>query len=231
MDDGLKKLIDDYQPSRETIKAMSQVSLLATVGPSASGKTTIMRALAASDQQFKVVVGETSRPLRPGETERADMMVRSRDEIIADLKAGNLTQAVIGPSGDLYCTHINNFPRQGIGLFPLVPLGVRQFRSLPLKFFTAAFIVPSDFELWQGWLDRQQQVSGWTAEQRAGRVAEAKTSYEFALNDKEIRFILNDDIQRAARRLAQVGHGRAPDDEDLARQTAEGNYNRLGKIN
>lgn len=228
MTDELKKLVDSYRPSPQTLEAMAEVRLLATVGPSASGKTTIMKALAAADPQFKLVVGETTRPLRRGEKEGEDFITRSQNEVIDDLKAGLLTQVVIGPSGDyLHCTHVSNFPTDGIGLFPLIPQGVRQFRALGLKSFAAAFIVPADFRAWRSRLDRQAEISGWSTEQFAGRLAEAKKSYEFALNDKEMSFILNDDIEKAAGRLRQVGHGQEPDDEAKARQICEDNYHKL----
>lgn len=231
MDVDIKTLVASYQPSSETLRAMHKVSLLATVGPSASGKTTIMKALAEEDARFKLVVGETSRPLRPGEKEGVDFYTHTVQEIINELKAGRLTQVVVGPSGDyLHCTHVNNFPTEEIGLFPLIPQGVRQFRSLNLKMFTAAFIVPVDFEKWTSWLGNHAKTSNWTYQQYKGRLSEAKTSYEFALNDKEIHFVLNDDIDKAAERLKQVGFGKEPDDEETARKIAQKNFAKLRAI-
>lgn len=226
-DQELRQLVANYQPSAETVNAMSQVSLVATVGPSATGKNTIMKALAQSTTDVKFVVGETSRAPRPNEQAGVDLFFRTKPEIIADLKAGKLTQVVIGPNGDLYCTRVDNFPTNAIGLFPLIPQGVMQFRALPLKFFAAAFMVPASFDLWQQWLAKQSQLSSWTPEQLAGRLAEAKKSFEFALSDQQIRLVLNDDVNQAAKRLEQVARGQAPDDEFLAKQTAQANYQKL----
>lgn len=228
--DELKTLIDRYQPSAETVAAMRKVSLLATVGPSATGKSTIMRALSESNRRFHFVVGETSRTARANEQNGADLFFRSREAILADLQAGRLTQVVVGPNGDLYCTRVENFPTGKISLFPLVPKGVVQFRALPLKFFAAAFIVPAGFELWQQWLAKQAELSGWSQEKLVGRLHEALASHEFALSDPQIRFVLNDNVPKAAERLAQVAGGQAPEREEGARRQALINYQKLKEL-
>ena len=230
MTDDLKALVETYQPSAATKSAMSEVSLIATVGPSGSGKSTIIKTLANSDPEFHFVVGETSRSPRPDERDGVDLHFRTQAEILADLRNGKLTQAVRGPNGDLYCTRTDNFSRTGYNLFPLIPLGVRQFRDLPLKFFAAAFIVPATFELWQSWLKKQAQNSNWTKEKLAGRLAEAKLSYEFALKDTQIGFVLNDEINKSAKRLAQLARQQPVDDQQRAKEIAHDNYDKLLKL-
>lgn len=230
MDADTQKLVHDYKPNAETVAAASHIKMLATVGPSASGKSTIMRTLASEDAHFGLAVGESSRPQRPNEYQHQDMIHRDEVEILADVKAGNLFQVVMGPNGHLYCTRPQDFDPKKINLYPLIPLGVRQFRALSLQFFEAVFIVPASFENWLQWLDEQARLSGWSEEQKSGRLDEAKTSYEFALNDPEIYFVLNDEIDKAANRLKQVGLGQAPDDEIQARKIAKANFAKLIKI-
>lgn len=228
--DELKKLVNNYQPNKKTLEAINQVSLLATVGPSATGKTTIMKALAAMDSNFHFVVGETSRQPRPSERGGVDLFFRKRGDILDDLKAGRLTQVVIGPNGDLYCTRVDNFSSSKINLFPLIPLGVKQFQALPLKFFATAFIVPDSFEHWQQWLKKQTLEGQWNEEKLRQRLIEAKTSFEFALHDPQMNFILNDQPQKAARLLQQVAHGQKPAGEEQAREVAQQNYAKLLKL-
>lgn len=229
-DDELKKLVDAYGPSQDTLESMAYVSLMATVGPSATGKTTIMKTLAAADPAFHFVVGETSRRPRPSEQNGLDLFFRDRDEILADLKAGRLTQVVIGPNGDLYCTRIDNFSTSKVNLFPLIPLGVKQFRALPLKFMATAFIVPDSYEHWQQWLKKQAAEGNWNQEKLRQRLLEAKSSFEFALKDPQMNFVLNDKLEKAAGRLSQAAHGQKPDDEAQARHVAETNYVKLLKL-
>ena len=140
---------------------------------------------------------------------------------------GELVQVALGPNGDFYCTRADSYPEKGVGLLALVPAAVRGFRRLPIKKFHTAFIVPASYELWQSWLKKQAEASGWDEAKLAGRLAEAEQSYKFALADEQMRFVLNDDVGKAAERLRQVGLGQTPDDEAEARQTAEENYQKL----
>lgn len=226
-DEELRQLVENYQPSDETAKAMEEVSLIGLVGPSATGKTTIMEYLARSNPAFHYVVGETSRQPRDNEQNGVDYFFRYKDEIVQELQQGKLIQAIIGPNGDLYCTRAENFSQSAMNLFPLVPLGVKQFRALALRAFETAFVVPAGFDLWQSWLAKQAKAGDWTAEKLKGRLTEAKESFEFALNDKAMKFVLNDTTEKAVRRLQQVARGQSPDDEAQARTTATDNYHRL----
>jgi guanylate kinase len=227
MDGELSTLVQTYKPNQQVLNGVSKIKLLATVGPSATGKTTIMKALAKSRPDVHYVAGETSRTPRQGEKPGTDMVFRGQDSILQDLHTGTLIQVVTGPNGDLYCTKLEDFPLDKFCLFPLVPLGVRQFRSLPLAFFETAFIVPYSFEKWQSWLHRQAQISNWSQEKLQGRMNEAKNSFEFALNDESMHFILNDQVDKAAERLYQITQRQTPNDEELARHTAEDNFAKL----
>ncbi len=229
-DDELRKLVADYKPNSQVLQALAKIRVLGTVGPSASGKTTIMKALVESLSQVKFILDETSRASRPGEIDGVDFLFRTKQEILADLKNGKLVQVAIGPNGDLYSTRLGSYPMDAIGVIALVPPAVREFRQLPIKSFAAAFIVPKSFDIWQDWLAKQAQAASWSEEKLQSRLAEAKQSYEFALNDKIIRFVLNDEIDRSTRRLQQVLGGQLPADEELARATAEQNYQQLLRL-
>ena len=225
-DQELKDLVDKYKPNPQVLEAMSRIKVVCTVGPSASGKTTVMKALVEQSQDFEFVLDETSRQPRAGEVDNVDFLFRTTDQIIADIQSGNLVQVALGPNGDFYCTRPQSYPL-GTGLIALVPAAVKEFRQLPIGSFKAAFIVPATFELWQDWLNKQARLSNWTHQQLAKRLDEAKVSYEFALNDSAMKFVLNDNVNAAARRLAQVADSQAPSDEYQARQVAQTNYQKL----
>lgn len=226
-DSQLKKLVDSYQPNDEVRQMMQRINLLATVGPSASGKTTIMNKLVQESKHVHFVLDETSRAPRKNEIQAVDFLFRSRENILEDLKRGDLVQVALGPNGDLYCTRPTSYPHLGIGIIALVPAAVKEFRKLPIGSLKTAFIVPKSFKAWMGWFEKQAQDSGWSEQQRNGRLAEAKLSHEFAIHDKEINFVLNDDINKATRRLLQICEGKAPSDEAKARIVAKNNYQEL----
>jgi len=228
-DEELRELITNYQPNPDVLASMADIKILAVVGPTASGKTTLMEALAKSNPSYKIVLDETSRRPRTGEKHGVDFLFRTREEIVDDAQKGNLVQIALGPNNDLYCTSPQNYPHNGTSLIALVPAAVLEFRELPIKSFKAAFIVPGSYEQWQQWLAKQSRDSQWSDEQLSKRLAEAKENFEFALSDKDMNFVLNNETQSAVDRLLNLANGELLVDEPLAKQTAEGNYHRLLK--
>lgn len=209
---------------------MANIQVLGLVGPSASGKTTIMKALIKVLPRVKFILDETSRAPRPNEVNGVDFLFRTKEEILQDVKAGKLVQVAIGPNGDLYCTRLASYPTGAVGVIALVPPAIKEFRQLPIKSFQAAFIVPYNFKAWQQWLAKQAKAGNWDKEKLQSRLLEAKTSYEFAFNDKSIQFILNDEIDQAVKRLEQVVAGQPLADEQQARTAATENYAKLLKL-
>lgn len=226
-DDELKRLVDNYRPNQKVLAGMANIRVLGTVGPSASGKTMLMKTLVKISPKFRFILDETSRTPRRGEINGQDFLFRTKEGILADLEKGELVQIAIGPNGDLYCTRLSSYPNWATGVIALVPAAVMEFRRLPFKSFTAAFIVPFKFTAWQKWLAKQAKAGEWTEEKLQSRLAEAKRSYEFALADKNICFVLNDDIDRAVDRLLQVAENQSAADESQARAAAKENYAKL----
>lgn len=223
----LQALVNSYEPNGKTLEAIAKLRLLATVGPSASGKTTLMQAAIATSPEMHMVMGETTRPPRKTEQPGVDYIFRDETEVIADLKQGNLIDVVFGPSGGLYCTQPSGYSTQGTNTMALVAAAIETFRNLPFKFFQTVFIVPESFERWQQWLKKQAEVGEWQPQHWHGRLNEAKQSHQIALSDPKMRFVLNDEIEKGAKRLLQLAVGGAPEDETLAKRTAEANYQKL----
>lgn len=226
-DEQIKNLIDNYHPNADVIEAIAQIKLIATVGPSSSGKTSIMQAAANMSDQIHVVLGETTRSPRTSEVAGVDYLFRSRDEVIEDIKAGNLIDVVVGPNGDLYGTRRRSFDKDKINTMAAVASTIDNFRKLPFKLFKSVFIVPVSYELWQSWLKKQADVGHWTAEQWLGRLAEAKQSYKIGLRDEQMLFILNDEIDNGAKQLLQIASGQVPDNQEMIKKVAAENYKKL----
>lgn len=226
-DDELRSLVDNYRPNEATLKAISQLKLVATVAPSSSGKTSIMQAAAQINPDIHVVLGETTRKPRLTERPGVDYLFRSHDEVLAELKRGDLVDVIIGPSGGLYCTRPVNYKMEAINTMALVAAAIPTFRNLPFKYFKTVFIVPASFELWRSWLDKQAEIGGWTKSDWHGRLEEARQSYQIALADREMLFVLNDDLSKATARFLQVANGQEPADNGVAKQVAAQNYAEL----
>lgn len=218
----LKQLVDDYQPTGETLKKLQTVNLITVVGASASGKTTLMQMLSKARPEIKLVGGDTSRPPRPDEKNSQEYAFRNLPAMVEDLKKGRYVQVVMMPSGDLYGTRLSDYPVGGTGIMAVLSHAIPLFRQW-FGGLTTVFIVPASYEAWQGWFS-QRQI---TAEGQLKRLKEARDSYESMLKDSDVNFILNDNLDDALRRLLQIVNRQKPADEPKARKIAQKNLAQL----
>jgi hypothetical protein len=133
----LERLVEDYQPNAEALRQQRRVALLMTVGASNSGKTTLMRA-----SGIPRVIGDCSRPARPGEQDGVDYHFRTLEDMVDDVKAGKYVQIALGPAGDLKGTRASSYPAGGTAAIAVVPSAIQTFRELPFERTETAIIVP-----------------------------------------------------------------------------------------
>jgi guanylate kinase len=214
----LEQLVANYKRSPEVSLQLSKLTLVMTLGPSGVGKTTLMRA-----SELPMVLGDASRDPRPHEQNGVDYWFRSFDEMLADAKAGTYVQIAAGPEGDLKGTRAGSFPSQGVATFAVVATAIESFRTLGFAQTKTAAIIPPSFDEWM------MRLGGHNIddEKIQRRLREARPSLEFALNDSQTDFILNDSVEAGAARLLQVAAGQTPDNADQARRIAENILDRL----
>jgi guanylate kinase len=85
-------------------------------------------------------------------------------------------------------------------------------------------VTPPTFIEWMERIDRNNVES----DQLSKRLEEAKRSFHFALNDPQVHFILNDDLDKAVYQTKMLVSGK-PDEarQTLARRAAEDIYKEL----
>ncbi len=225
-DVSLPEVVAEYQPSASVLRSLQNINLIAVVGASASGKTAIIELAAETIPDLHMVGNETSRARRPDEPEGLEYRFVSQEQMLASMQRGEYVQVALGKTGQLSATRLSDYPVEGTGLIAIWSSAVPTFRKLFPKLRTV-FIVPDSFDRWMEWFsERSKDIS---EEEKAKRLSEAKISYQFALKDPDVIFILNDELERAVERIAQVGTGKVPDSQDRARQIAKNNYIRLLK--
>ncbi len=228
----LRELQPTYEPNERVLKGLGEIGVLGLVGTTASGKTTSTSRLAKDyPELFGYVLNETGR--RPRETDLVgvDFIYRSVEEFAEDVEAGEMVQYVISELGDIYGTRLSSYPKGKTGILPMVPKAAKHFRQLPFKSFDAAYVIPDDFDRWYNvQLAKHEKASGWTPEQRSYRMQEAAENVEQALADGQMKFVLNDEVERATERILQIARGEKPDDEDAARAVATQSLERLKEL-
>lgn len=216
----LPELVKGYEILPETKARISSVDLLMIVGATGVGKTSIIKRL-----NIPFVITDTTRPVRPDEIDGSDYYFRTDyDQVAADIKARKFVQVNIFPTGDFYATKASSFPELGFAVYAVVADKISEFRQLGFNDTITAFITPPTFLEWMGRIDRHNAES----DQLAQRLEEAKHSFNFALNDKDTHFILNDDLDMAVHQTEMLLNGKADADREAkAREAAQQIYQEL----
>jgi len=210
----LPELAKNYEPAEDVHSHIGKVSLLMTVGPSSVGKTTVMRGL-----ELPYVPSDTTRVRRRGEVDGVDYHFRDDYSAVADdIVDGRFVQIVIGPGGDLYATKDSSYPESGPATMAVMTDVIPVFRNLGFKRLIGAFIVPPDYSEWM----RRISVRNFNDEDLQKRLAEARRSLSFAIQDKQMHFILNDEPTLAISQTKNLLEGRTDKDrEEKAKSAAE----------
>jgi len=196
----LPDLVRNYQAPPETIAQIGNVDLLMIIGPTGSGKTAIIKRLG-----MPFVPTDTTRPKRPDEIDGLDYFFRTDyEQIVSEIKNRQFVQIAIGPTGDFYATRANVYPRIGLAVYAVLADVIPQFRQLGFSETISAFITPPNFLEWMNRIDKNNIES----DQLPKRLEEAKRSFNFALNDPGIHFILNDDLDKAVYQTKMLVNGK-----------------------
>ncbi len=208
-----KKLQDGYALSGSTKEHLGMVDLIAIVGPTGVGKTSIIKKL-----DMPGVVGDTTREPREGEKNGKDYLYRSDYlDIVAEIKAGIYAQFVVSRSGEMYGTRSYSFPDEGMCSMAIIATAMPVFRNLGFKSVSAFYIMPPSYKEWMRRLSEQKRSD------LLNRIDEARQSVSQAAdNPDEYTFILNDDIDQAASDIHAVLSGKEIDQHrlELAQDTA-----------
>jgi guanylate kinase len=106
-------------------------------------------------------------------------------------------------------------------VYAVVAEKIPQFRQLGFNETTTAFVTPPSFLEWMDRMDRHNVES----DQLAKRLEEARRSFNFALNDNQTHFVLNDNLSSAVHQTTMLMNGEIDEArEQKAAQAAQKIY-------
>jgi guanylate kinase len=225
----LPKSRESYINSNQTERErwLGRITLWAFVGPTVSGKTTLMNELENRlPNEFVRVVGYTNREIRSNEIDGVDYHFINTEQMRDMHNRGEFLQLECLPSGDVYGTRLDSYHEGRINMFAVAAQALANFRLYGFEKVKPLFIVPDSNLVWRERLNQQ----GIPIDKIPKRIEEAITSYETALNDDEMQFILSDKIEDALNRIILFINGKKIYDEDRAKITAAINLDKL-KLN
>lgn len=216
-DDFLKllpELAKSYQAPAQILARVSDVDLLMVVGASGVGKTSVIKRLGVP-----YVPTDTTRPKRPEEIEGLDYFFHTDyQQLVDDIKSRQFVQVAVGPTGDFYGTRASLYPQVGMAVLGVLAEVVPQFRTLGFSDTLTVYITPPTF---LEWMDRLGRIS-FDRDQLLGRLKESKFSFNYALNDSQIHFILNDQLEAAVHQTNMLLNGKVDQErEQKAREEAQ----------
>ncbi len=207
------KLQQSYKPSPEVLERLANIELVAIVGPTGVGKSTLIESL-----QIPTVLSTVSREKRPGEKDKRNYyFVHDYLEVIDQIKQGRYVQFLVSNSGEFYGTHIDNYPQSGQCVMAIFAGAVDNFRNIGFKKITQIYIMPPSYIEWM------RRIGGVRTKDLLTRISEARDSIMMALEDESYHFVLNDNIESALQDVRKILNGEEVDQHrtELAVGTAD----------
>ncbi len=218
-----KKLESTYQANEEVRSSLSKIDLIAIVGPTGVGKTTIIDSLG-----LPYVKSDVTRAKRPGE--KKDKNYHFRDdylEMLKEIKDGKYVQFVVSGSGEFYGTRASSYPKQGACTMAILAHAIPDFQKMGFNRVLPVFIMPPGYVEWM------RRIGNIRSGDINERITEAIKSMNIAIRDDHFKFVLNDSLDLAINDIKKIIAGEPVDNHRtlLARETADVLLEKLGDQN
>ncbi len=188
------KLQQSYKPAPEVLERIANIELIAIVGPTGVGKSTLIESM-----QIPTVLSTVTRDKRPGEKDKRNYyFANDYLEIIDQIKKGRYVQFLVSNSGEFYGTHIDNYPQSGQCVMAIYAGAIANFTNIGFKKVTQIYIMPPSYIEWM------RRIGGVRTKDLLTRISEARDSIFMALGDEQYRFVLNDNIELALKDIKLI---------------------------
>jgi len=199
-----REVLKHYHVSDEGRKVLEQTKLALLVGPSLSGRNTILRELIKTNEYHFIISDTTRKPrINDGVLEKngVEYWFRSEEEVLADLRAGKFLEAAViheQQVSGISMREIKKARQEGkVGVTDIEIAGVRSI--IEAKPDTIAFfVIPPNFDEWQRRLKSRGAMS---IVETKRRLTSALKELESALEHPYYTFVVNDKIENALEQI------------------------------
>jgi guanylate kinase len=205
-----KDALASYRPSERATKALEGLNLVLLVGPTSSGRNTVIREL-VDNHNFQNIISDTTRPPqhRDGRMEEngVDYFFRSEEEMLNDLRAGEFLEAAIIHEQQVSGISIRELERaknsNKIAITDIEPQGTDNvMRSKPDS--KAIFLIPPNF---QEWMNRITGRGRMTEHELRNRLQGALKEFDAALAHKYYHFVITENVAHSAALIEGIVRG------------------------
>lgn len=193
----LKALQSTYRANPEVLRQLSHINLLAVVGPTGAGKSTVVR-----QSGLPFVVGDTTRAPRENEIQGRDYNFRTDAEaMLREIERGEFVQFVVQRETEVYGTKASSYPSTGACAMSVLASEMSKFLDLGFGSVTPIYMVPPNHTEWM------HRIAAHKDKDLDARLMEAKESLSVALEDPKYVYIINDDLASAVEQMKSIARG------------------------
>lgn len=224
--EAFQKVLVSYQLSPESQQVLNNVQLVLLVGPSSSGRNTIINELVKSGLYYFVVSDTTRQPrVNNGIMEQngREYWFRSEEELLTDLQNGKFLEAAIIHNQQVSGISIRELERAAqerkIAIDEIEVVGADNIRILiPSARFL--FVLPPSFD---EWMTRMNARGTLPADETRRRLESAVAEISTALNRDYYTFVVNDTFTQTAQRVDAIIRDNFVEaaDQEAAKATAK----------
>jgi guanylate kinase len=209
--DEFKNVLENYQPSERAKKALEGLNLVLLVGPTSSGRNTVIREL-IDKHNFQNIISDTTRPpqFRDGRMEEngVDYFFRSEEEMLADLHMGEFLEAALIHEQQVSGVSIRELEKvknsNKIAITDIEPQGTDNvMRAKPDA--KAIFLIPPSY---QEWMDRITGRGQMTEHELRNRLLGALKEFDAALAHNYYNFVITENVAHSASLIEAIAHGK-----------------------
>jgi len=215
-----RKIIADYHLSPAAKDALGAITLVILVAPTSAGRNTIIKRLVKSGKYYFIVSDTTREPrINDGVLEENGVTYwfRSEAEVLNDLKDGKYLEAEL----------IHNQQVSGISIREL--LKAKQHNKIAITDVDiggvhnivkakndaiAILVLPPSFEEWQRRFFGRGKMNDIEINRR---LQTALNIYSHAKTNKDLTFLINDDIDESAQKIKNIVDSGQSDSQEQAR--------------
>lgn len=227
--------LKNYQVGPEGRKILDETTLVLLIGPTSSGRNTIIERLMRTGEYY-FIVSDTTRPKRINngvrEKNGVEYWFRSEDEMLADIKAGTFLEAELIHRQQVSGTSIRELQyAHDKGRIAITDVDIGGiYNIIKTKPDTIVILIlPPDFESWQKRLRGRGHMSPEEYRRRtetALKIFAAPSEHDF------FKIVVNDKLDQAVQEVNELAHGRKLADSkyEANRQVAKQLYEATQKL-
>lgn len=207
-----KEVLDRYVASDRAKEAIKDLKLVLTLGPTSSGRNTIIRHQIATGRYY-YIVSDTTRPPRVNdgvaEQNGREYWFRSEEDMLADLKAGEFLEAELihgQQVSGISIRELEKAKREGkIAITDIDIEGMHNvLRDKPDTI--AIMLLPPSFEEWQRRFASRGQLR---PDEQKRRLQTAQKIFQDGLEHNYYHYVISENIQQSAGIIDTIVEGKA----------------------